>query len=164
MSKRCKSHFSLILAKNVKFWSKMFTDFFIKTSTFATALQPEFIINLINVTIMKRILLTLLLMMAAMAASAFDQGDFQYVVTSDSTVTLNGFKTSYTGSSTTLYIPGYTYDASTQKYYRVTKIAWGAFNPNIRTSFATQLRAITRVRLGQVSRNLTPPCSTTAPV
>ena len=125
----------------------MFTDFFIKTSTFATALQPEFIINLINVTIMKKILLTLLLMMAAMAASAFDQGDFQYVVTSDSTVTLNGFKTSYTGSSTTLYIPGYTYDASTQKYYRVTKIAWGAFNPNIRTSFATQLRAITRVEI-----------------
>ena len=96
---------------------------------------------------MKKILLTLLLMMAAMAASAFDQGDFQYLVTSDSTVTLNGFKTSYTGSSTTLYIPGYTYDASTQKYYRVTKIAWGAFNPNIRTSFATQLRAITRVEI-----------------
>ena len=44
----------------------MFTDFSIKTSIFATALQPEFIINLINVTIMKKILLTLLLMMAAM--------------------------------------------------------------------------------------------------
>ena len=96
---------------------------------------------------MKKILLTLFLTMVAMAASAFDQGDFQYLVTSDSTVTLNGFKDSYTGSSTVLYIPGYTYNASTQKYYRVTKIAWGAFNPNIRTSFATQLRAITRVEI-----------------
>ena len=97
---------------------------------------------------MKKILLTfLLLVMAAMSASAFDQGDFQYLVTSDSTVTLNGFKDSYTGSSTVLYIPGYTYDASTQKYYRVTKIAWGAFNPNVRTSFAAKLRAITRVEI-----------------
>lgn len=96
---------------------------------------------------MRKILFFMLFVMAAMSASAFDQGDFQYLVTSDSTVTLNGFKDSYTGSSTVLYIPGYTYNASTQKFYRVTKIAWGAFNPNIRTSFATQLRAITRVEI-----------------
>ena len=78
---------------------------------------------------MKKIILTFLFVMVAIAASAFDQGNFQYVTTSDSTVTLNGFKDSYTGSSTTLEIPGYTYDSSTQKYYRVTRIAWGAFNP-----------------------------------
>ena len=96
---------------------------------------------------MKKILLTFMFVMVAMAASAFEQGDFQFVTTSDSTVTLNGFKSSYTGSSTTLIIPGYTYDASTQKYYRVTKVAWSAFNPNIMTSFATQLRAITRVEI-----------------
>ena len=89
---------------------------------------------------MKKILLTFMLVMVAITASAitFDQGNFQYVTTSDSTVTLNGFKDSYTGSSTTLEIPGYTYNSSTQKYYRVTKIAWSAFNPVYKTAFATQ--------------------------
>ncbi len=98
---------------------------------------------------MKKILLTFMLVMVAITASAvtFDQGNFQYVTTSDSTVTLNGFKDSYTGSSTTLEIPGYTYNSSTQKYYRVTKIAWSAFNPVYKTAFATQLRAITRVEI-----------------
>ena len=76
---------------------------------------------------MKKFTLTLLFVMAAIAASAFEQGNFQYSVLTDSTVRLDGFKSSYTGSPTTLTIPGYTYDASTQKYYRVTHIGTSAF-------------------------------------
>ena len=96
---------------------------------------------------MKKKLLTLLFAMVAIAASAFEQGDFTYSVNSDGTATLNGFKTGATFSSTTLTIPGYVWDATAQKRYQVKKIAWGAFNPNVMTSFATQLRAITRVTI-----------------
>ena len=96
---------------------------------------------------MKKKLLTLLMTLVAIVACAFDQGDFNYSVNSDGTATLNGFKSGATFSSTILTIPGYVWDATAQKRYQVKKIAWGAFNPNIKISFATQLRAITRVTI-----------------
>ena len=96
---------------------------------------------------MKKKLLTLLMALVAIVACAFDQGDFNYSVNSDGTATLNGFKSGATFSSTILTIPGYVWDATAQKRYQVKKIAWGAFNPNIKISFATQLRAITRVTI-----------------
>ena len=76
---------------------------------------------------MKKILTTLLLALVAIAVNAFEQGDFEYYILTDSTVRLEGFKSSYTGSPTTLTIPGYTFNASTQKYYRVTHIGTSAF-------------------------------------
>lgn len=75
---------------------------------------------------MKRIL-TLLFALVAISASAFEQGDFAYTIQSDGTARINGFKSSYSGSPTTLTIPGYVYDSGTQKYYQVKSIQNSAF-------------------------------------
>ncbi len=96
---------------------------------------------------MKKSVLTFLFALVAIASGAFEQGDFTYSVASDGTAVLNGFKTGATFSSTTLTIPGYVWDASAQKRYQVKKVAWSAFNPAIKTDFATQLKAITRVTI-----------------
>ena len=96
---------------------------------------------------MKKRVLTFLFALVAIASGAFEQGDFTYSVASDGTAVLNGFKTGATFSSTTLTIPGYVWDASAQKRYQVKKVAWGAFNPAVRTTFASQLKAITRVTI-----------------
>ena len=77
---------------------------------------------------MKKKLLTLLFAMVAIAASAFDYGDFRYTVQADGTATIFGFKIGYTGSPTSITIPGYCFDSSTQKYYRVKTIGPNAFN------------------------------------
>ena len=66
--------------------------------------------------------------MVAIAASAFDYGDFRYTVQADGTATIFGFKIGYTGSPTSITIPGYCFDSSTQKYYRVKTIGPNAFN------------------------------------
>ena len=71
---------------------------------------------------MKKKLLTLLFAMVAIAASAFDYGDFRYTVQADGTATIFGFKSGYTGSPTSITIPGYCFDSSTQKYYKVKTI------------------------------------------
>ncbi|MBR1476236.1 MAG: leucine-rich repeat protein [Muribaculaceae bacterium] len=76
---------------------------------------------------MKKKLLTLLFAMVAIAASAFDYGDFQYNVQADGTATIFGFKSGYTGSPTSITIPGYCFDSSTQKYYKVKTIGPNAF-------------------------------------
>ena len=77
---------------------------------------------------MKKKLLTLLFAMVAIAASAFDYGDFRYTVQADGTATIFGFKIGYTGSPTSITIPGYCFDSSTQKYYKVKTIGPNAFN------------------------------------
>ena len=77
---------------------------------------------------MKKKLLTLLFAMVAIAASAFDYGDFRYTVQADGTATIFGFKSGYTGSPTSITIPGYCFDSSTQKYYKVKTIGPNAFN------------------------------------
>ena len=66
--------------------------------------------------------------LVAIAASAFDQGDFNYNVQSDGTATIFGFKSGYTGSPTSITIPGYVYDPETQKYYQVKTIGPSAFH------------------------------------
>ena len=67
--------------------------------------------------------------MVAIAASAdFTYGDFTFNVQSDGTATIFGFKSGYTGSPTSITIPGYCYDSSTQKYYKVKTIGPNAFN------------------------------------
>ena len=76
---------------------------------------------------MKKKLLTLLFAMVAIASSAFDYGDFQYNVQADGTATIFGFKSGYTGSPTSITIPGYCFDSSTQKYYKVKTIGPNAF-------------------------------------
>ena len=76
---------------------------------------------------MKKKLLTLLFAMVAIASSAFDYGDFQYNVQADGTATIFGFKSGYTGSPTSITIPGYCFDSSTQKYYKVKTIGPSAF-------------------------------------
>ncbi len=76
---------------------------------------------------MKKKLLTLLFAMVAIAASAFDYGDFRYTVQADGTATIFGFKSGYTGSPTSITIPGYCFDSSTQKYYKVKTIGPRAF-------------------------------------
>ncbi len=78
---------------------------------------------------MKKKLLTLLFAMVAIVASAdFVQGDFTYNVQADGTATIFGFKSGYTGSPTSITIPGYVLDPSTQKFYRVKTIGPYAFN------------------------------------
>ena len=78
---------------------------------------------------MKKKLLTLLFAMVAIAASAdFVWGDFTFNVQSDGTATIFGFKSGYTGSPTSITIPGYCFDSSTQKYYKVKTIGPNAFN------------------------------------
>lgn len=76
---------------------------------------------------MKKKLLTLLFALVAIAASAFDYGDFRYTVQADGTATIFGFKSGYTGSPTSITIPGYCFDSSTQKYYKVKTIGPNAF-------------------------------------
>ena len=67
--------------------------------------------------------------MVAIAASAdFVQGDFTYNVQADGTATIFGFKSGYTGSPTSITIPGYVLDPSTQKFYRVKTIGPYAFS------------------------------------
>ena len=62
--------------------------------------------------IMKKKLLTLLLVLVAMNASAdFTYGDFTFNVQSDGSATIFGFKSGYTGSPTSITIPGYCYDS-----------------------------------------------------
>ena len=78
---------------------------------------------------MKKKLLTLLFAMVAIAASAdFVWGDFTFNVQSDGTATIFGFKSGYTGSPTSITIPGYCFDSSTQKYYKVKTIGPYAFS------------------------------------
>ena len=78
---------------------------------------------------MKKKLLTLLFAMVAIVANAdFVQGDFTYNVQADGTATIFGFKSGYTGSPTSITIPGYVLDPSTQKFYRVKTIGPYAFN------------------------------------
>jgi hypothetical protein len=78
---------------------------------------------------MKNKLLTLLFAMVAIAASAdFVYGDFTFNVQSDGTATIFGFKSGYTGSPTSITIPGYCFDSSTQKYYKVKTIGPYAFS------------------------------------
>ncbi len=78
---------------------------------------------------MKKKLLTLLFAMVAIAASAdFVYGDFTFNVQSDGTATIFGFKSGYTGSPTSITIPGYCFDSSTQKYYKVKTIGPYAFS------------------------------------
>ena len=76
---------------------------------------------------MKKILI-LLFAVVAIAANAFEQGDFTYTIMSDGSARLDGFKSSYTGSPTTLTIPGYVYDSDTQKYYQVKTLQNSAFS------------------------------------
>ena len=67
--------------------------------------------------------------MVAIAASAdFVWGDYTFNVQSDGTATIFGFKSGYTGSPTSITIPGYCFDSSTQKYYKVKTIGPYAFS------------------------------------
>lgn len=87
---------------------------------------------------MKKILLTFLLAVVATVihAQTFTQGDFTYSTNSDGTVTCTG-TSSQGASKTSLNIPGYTFNASTQKYYQVRQIAADAFKDN---TTVTQVR------------------------
>ena len=87
---------------------------------------------------MKKILLTFLLALVATVihAQTFTQGDFTYSTNSDGTVTCTG-TSSQGASKTSLNIPGYTFNASTQTYYQVRQIASNAFRDN---TTVTQVR------------------------
>ena len=85
-------------------------------------------------------LLTLIFALVAVMAGAFDNGDFTYTIMSDGTARIDGFKSSYTGSPTTLTIPGYVYDSGTQKYYQVKTIQNSAFSNN-------KTRSLTKVTI-----------------
>ena len=71
-------------------------------------------------------------------ALTFTQGDFTYETVNDSVATLKTLSSSGTGK-TYLKIPGYTFCASTQKYYQVKEIAEDAFQNNT---------TVTEVRIG----------------
>jgi formylglycine-generating enzyme required for sulfatase activity len=85
-------------------------------------------------------LLTLIFALVAVMAGAFDNGDFTYTIMSDGTARIDGFKSSYTGTPTTLTIPGYVYDSGTQKYYQVKTIQNSAFSNN-------KTRSLTKVTI-----------------
>ena len=81
---------------------------------------------------MKKILLTLLFLLVTIVTQAgmtFTQGNYTYETITDSTCFLTGLSSA--GSSlTTLQIPGFTFCASTQKYYQVKYINSSAFRDN----------------------------------
>ena len=78
---------------------------------------------------MKKLLLFLMSALVAIAAKAdFVYGDFSFNVQSDGTATIFGFKSGYTGNPTSITIPGYCFDSSTQKYYQVKTIGPYAFS------------------------------------
>lgn len=88
---------------------------------------------------MKKILLFLLLAWMGMFlhAEEFTQGDFVYTTTSEANVvTLKGLSSSG-ANKTSLTIPGYTFNASTQKYFQVKTIDASAFINNTKI---TQVR------------------------
>ena len=81
---------------------------------------------------MKKILTTLLFLLVTIVTQAgmtFTQGNYTYETITDSTCYLTGLSSA--GSSlTTLTIPGFTFCASTQKYYQVKFIYTQAFSGN----------------------------------
>ena len=68
------------------------------------------------------------LMAVVIHASDFEYGDFRYTIQSDGTVMLDGFKWGYTGSPTSITIPGYVFNSNNQKYYQAKYIGYNAFS------------------------------------
>lgn len=81
---------------------------------------------------MRKLLCLMLSLMAAtwVSAADFEVGYFAYTTLSDGTLACTGLSSTYSGTGTTLVIPGYVQCPDDQRYYQVKQINADAFKSN----------------------------------